>query len=378
MSTEAIKQEYVREKVPFEKVTFGKLQPKSFQKELMTRVDEYFEKNGISKNANSEMVTKTILILAGWMGTYLLILSNAINPIGMLILALCHGFFTAMIGLNIGHDAIHGSYTKNQKLNKWIGVFFNLVGANDYVWSISHNIVHHTYTNIPHHDEDIHQVPILRMEPTQKVWWIHKFQHIYCFLLYCFASLSWVFVKDYIKFFQHQLGGHYRKTFPRKEIIRLFFYKAIYYTLFLVIPLVVIDLAWYWILVGFVAAHFVEGLTMAVIFMLAHVIEGTSFPEPGLKGRIDMPWADFQMYTTADFAIKNKVVNYLFGGLNFQVEHHLFPKVCHVHYPKIAPIVKQTAQEFNLPYLEHGTFFGAIASHVRVLKKFGNPEKYAS
>ncbi len=374
MNTVVEKQEYFREKIPFQKVTFEKLQVKSFQKDVMDRVDQYFKTNNISKNANSEMVLKTILILSGWMGTYFLILSNMISPVGMLLLALFHGFFTAMIGLNIGHDAIHGSYTKNSKLNKRIGIFFNLVGANDYVWSISHNIVHHTYTNIPHHDEDLNQPPILRMEPTQKLWWIHRFQHIYAFALYCFASISWVFVKDYVKFFQHQLGGHYRKTFPRNEMFRLFFYKAIYYTMFLVIPLLVIELPWYWILMGFVLAHFVEGFTMAVIFMLAHVVEGTAFPEPK-EGRIDMPWADFQMYTTADFAIKNPVVNYLFGGLNFQVEHHLFPKVCHVHYPKIAPIVKQTAKDHGLPYLEHETFFGAIASHTRVLKKFGSAPK---
>ena len=358
---------------PQEKVTFEKLQDDGFQKDVKRRVDEYFATNNLSKNANFEMVFKTLFILGGWMGTYALIITNTVTPMGMLVLALIHGFFTAMIGLNIGHDAIHGSYTSNPNVNKRIGLFFNLVGANDYVWSISHNIVHHTYTNIPHHDEDIKQPPVLRIEPTQDLWWIHRFQHIYAFLLYSFASISWVFVKDYVKFFQHQLGGHYRKTFPRKEIFRLFFYKAIYYTTFLVVPLILVDLPWYFILLGFIAAHLVEGFTMAIIFMLAHIIEGTEYPEPNENGRIELPWADFQMHTTANFAIKNPVVNYLFGGLNFQVEHHLFPKVCHVHYPKIAGIVKETAKDHGLPYLEHKTFFGAIASHTRVLKKFGSP-----
>lgn len=319
------------------------------------------------------MVIKTIIILLVWMGSYFLILSNLVSPWAMLLLALLHGFSAAMIGFNIGHDAIHGSYTKNPVLNKRLGLCFNLVGANDYVWNISHNIVHHTYTNIPHHDEDIHLIPILRMEPTQEFKPIHRYQHLYAFFLYGLASLSWVFIKDYVKFFQHQLGGHYRKTFPRKEIIRLFFYKALYYTLFLVIPLIVIELPWYWIVFGFLAAHFLEGFTLAIIFMLAHIIEGTSFPEPGPDGKVDMPWADMQMHTTANFASKNPVVNYLFGGLNFQIEHHLFPKVCHIHYSKISEIVKQTAKDHNLPYLEYKTFFGAIASHTRVLKQFGHP-----
>jgi linoleoyl-CoA desaturase len=211
------------------------------------------------------------------------------------------------------------------------------------------------------------------MEPTQELKPIHRYQHIYAFFLYGLASLSWVFIKDYVKFFQHQLGGHYRKTFPRKEIFRLFIYKAIYYTLFLVIPLLVVELPWYWIIFGFLAAHFLEGFTLAIIFMLAHIIEGTSFPEPGPDGKVNMPWADMQMHTTANFAIKNPVVNYLFGGLNFQVEHHLFPKVCHIHYSKISKIVKQTAKDHNLPYLEYKTFFGAIASHTRLLRQFGHP-----
>jgi linoleoyl-CoA desaturase len=356
-------------------ISFAKPSSGSFYRDVTKRVDEYFKQRNISRNANAEMILKTVLILIGWVSTYLLILSGWISPPGMLTLALLHGFFAAMIGLNIAHDAIHGSYAKRPITNKRIGLMFNIVGANDYVWDISHNKVHHTYTNIPHHDEDINQPAILRMEHSQKLRWIHRYQHIYAFFLYGFASLSWVLVKDYVKFFQHQLGAHYRETFPTKEIVRLFSYKALYYALFLVVPFLVIDLAWYWILLGFVAAHFVEGLVLAVIFMLAHVVEGTSFPEPDENGEIDIPWAELQMITTSNFAIKNRLINYLFGGLNFQVEHHLFPKVCHVHYPKISKIVEQTAKDHNLPYLQHETFFGAIASHRRILREMGLPEK---
>jgi len=353
------------------KVKFDKLTPDSFQRDVKRRVDQYFSQNNISKNANSAMVIKTVVILLGWLGTYGLIISNLLAPWAMLVLALVHGLFAAMIGFNIGHDAVHGSYSSNSKINKALGIIFNLAGANDYVWNISHNIVHHTYTNIPEHDGDITQIPILRVEPTQERWWIHRFQYIYAFALYSLASLSWVFIKDYVKFFQKRIGGHERKTLPTYEIFRLFFFKAVYYTIFLVIPLVVIDLAWYWILLGFVAAHLVEGFTLAIVFMLAHIIEGTAYPEPKENGQVGMPWADMQLYTTANFAIRSKVINFMFGGLNFQVEHHLFPNICHIHYPKIAHIVKETAHEHGLPYLEFRTFTGAIASHVRMLKKFG-------
>ena len=366
--TEEATSDFVR---PLQKVNFKKLDEGGFHKDVRERVDQFFQSNNLSKNANSQMVLKTVLILIGWLTTYFLIIFNAVSPLAMLFLALFHGFCAAMIGFNIGHDAIHGSYTNKPSVNRKLGLIFNLVGANDYVWNISHNIVHHTFTNIPHHDEDISQVPILRMEPTQERWAIHRFQHIYAFFLYTLTSLTWVLRKDFVKFFQHQLGGHYRQSFPKDEMFRLFFYKFVYYTLFIVIPLIMVDLPWYTILAGFVAAHMVEGITLAIVFMLAHIIEGTEFPEPDENGNVNMPWADLQMHTTANFAIKNKVVNYLFGGLNFQVEHHLFPRVCHIHYPRIAPIVKQTALDHNLPYMEHKTFGGALASHIRVLKRFG-------
>ncbi|MDX1476395.1 MAG: acyl-CoA desaturase [Saprospiraceae bacterium] len=357
-----------------QKILFGREHQDSFLRDVRKRVDAYFQSRNIPKTANARMVVKTILILIGWIATYTFILSNLLPAYALLLLALCHGFLTAMIGLNIGHDAIHGSYSRRAGVNRKLGLFFNLIGANDYVWRISHNIVHHTYTNIPHHDEDINQPGVLRLERSQKLRRIHRFQHIYAFLVYGLASLSWVFVKDYVKMFQRQLGGHYRSSIPRKEIIRLFAYKALYYSVFLVVPLVVIHLPWYWILLGFMLAHFVEGFTLAIIFMLAHIIEGTAFPEPGPNGKLDMSWGDLQMHTTCNFAVRNPLVNYLFGGLNFQVEHHLFPNVCHIHYPRISEIVRQTSRAHNLPYLEKKTFFGAIASHRRMLKQLGTEE----
>ena len=359
---------------PRRKVTFNKFTEEGFQKDVNRRVDEFFANQAISKNANSQMIFKTAWILIGWIATYLLIMSNLISPIGMLLLALGHGFFTAMIGLNISHDAIHGSYTKCPKRNKRLGLSFNFIGVNDYVWNISHNIVHHTYTNIPNHDEDIEQVPILRLQPNQDLWKIHRFQYIYAFVLYSLSTFFWVLIKDYKKFFQRQLGGHFRKTFPKKEIFRLFFYKLLYYALFLALPIIVIDVAWYWVIFGFIMSHLLEGFLVSIIFMLAHIVEDTDFPEPSEEGKMNMPWADLQLHTTSNFAIRNRVVNYLFGGLNFQIEHHLFPKVCHVHYPKIADIVKETARDHGLPYLEQKTFFGAIGSHIRFLKKYGRPE----
>ena len=353
------------------RVIFERKQKESFQEDVNKRVNEYFDAKNLNKNANYVMKIKTAWIVVGWVGMYILLVTNVVAPPVMLLLAMCHGFLTAMIGINIGHDALHGSFSSNGKVNRLFGLSFNIIGANDYVWKISHNLVHHTFTNIPHHDEDIHPGDVLRIEPTQELKPFHRFQHVYAFFLYCLTSISWVVLKDYKKFFSHQLGAHYRETFPRKEIVRLITYKVIYYIIFLILPFVLIDLPWYYILMGMFMAHFVQGFTLSVIFMLAHIIEGTSFPEPDSEKRIDMPWADFQMHTTANFGMNNRILSYFFGGLNFQIEHHLFPQMCHVHYPQVSRIVKQTAADHNLPYINYPSFSSALKSHIRTLKRFG-------
>ncbi|MBL4624201.1 MAG: acyl-CoA desaturase [Flavobacteriales bacterium] len=323
------------------------------------------------------MIVKTISILFVFCLTYGLILSNVFVSSAWIILVLCaiHGFYTAQIGLNIGHDAVHGAFSSKIKVNKRMAMIFNIVGANDYVWSITHNILHHTFTNIPDHDDDLNQPAILRVSPDKKLMKIHRFQHIYVFFLYTLSSLSWVFVKDYVKFFSKNLGAEKNKVHPRKEYFRLFFYKAVYYTILLVIPMLVVDFAWYYILLGFYVAHVFEGLTLALVFHMAHLVEGTDFPVPTETGSVENSWAIHQMYTTADFSRKSPIANWLCGGLNFQVEHHLFPLICHVHYKHISPIVKQTAEEFGVPFIENKTFAGAIASHLRLLKRLGRQKQ---
>jgi len=355
------------------KITFDKSQSSEFYTTVKQRVNDYFVNNNLSRHANGAMVAKTVFILSGFVLTYVILLSNIFSPWWLFAIAGIHGFFTALIGLNIAHDAIHGAYSSNKTLNKVLGLLFNLVGANDYVWKITHNIVHHTYTNIPDHDDDIDQIPILRLNPNQDLWWIHRYQHIYGVFLYTLSSFSWVFMKDYKKFFAYNIGGHINRH-PRKEYYRLFLYKALYYILFVIIPFTVIELPWYQILAGFLFLHAVEGATLSFVFQLAHVVDGPEFPEPDENGFIDRSWAAHQMHTTADFARGNNLANFLFGGLNFQIEHHLFPKVCHIHYKKIAPIVQDTAMEFGLPYYDNPSYLGAVRSHLHELRIMGSPQ----
>lgn len=354
------------------KLRFVDHQGSEFFSTVKRRVDDYFKENNLSKNANASMIGKTIFFMTSLVLFYGLILSNAFPLYLMLIFAILLGMTKAFIGFNVCHDAIHGAYSSKSAVNKGLSLVFNFIGANAYVWSITHNVVHHTYTNIPGHDEDIEVAPgLLRLSPEEQSTKMQKYQHFYAFFLYSLASLSWVFRKDYVKFFQKKIGSYDNSKHPKKEYFNLFFFKGLYYIIFIIIPLIVLDVTWWQFLIGFLLMHMAEGLVLGLVFQLAHVVEGTDFPYPNEKGNIEEAWAVHQMRTTANFARKSKIAEFLCGGLNMQVEHHLFPKVCHIHYRKLSEIVKATAEEFNVPYIEQPSFYSALKSHYKILKQMG-------
>ncbi|TAF34479.1 MAG: acyl-CoA desaturase [Cytophagales bacterium] len=347
---------------------------------LKSRVDAYFKDNHISKHANAAMVFKSVLFIGCLVGTYLLIMLGGYGLGTMYLLSLLLGASAALIGFNVCHDAIHGSYSSKAWINNALSYVFDLIGASAYVWSVSHNTVHHTYTNIPEHDEDLDVAPgLIRVSVHERVKPIMRYQHFYAFPLYGLASLSWVFRKDFKKFFQPAIG-HVPMKRTLSSYFRLFFFKFLYYTLFIVFPLVFLDITWWQFLIGFVSMHMLEGLILGLVFQLAHVVEGVDFPEPNAEGNIEEAWALHQMQTTANFATDSFWANFFCGGLNMQIEHHLFPKICHIHYTKLQKIVQQTAQEFGVPYVNNPTFMGALASHYRMLYNMGKGalEKQAS
>ena len=354
-----------------QKVKFINVNKSTFFATVRQRVEVYFKEENVSKNANALMWVKTAFYLTGFFSLYLLILSGWFGLGVMVGMALLLGAFAAFIGFNICHDAIHGSFSKNSTVNKSLGYLFYLIGANPYLWNITHNIVHHTYTNIPGHDEDIEVAPgLIRLDESERVNKVQRYQHLYAFWLYGFASLSWVLRKDYVKFFQKQIGQHSAKH-PKQEYFNLFFFKFLHYFLFIGVPMLALDMTWWQAAIGFLVMHMAEGAVMGLVFQLAHVVEGIDFPTPNEEGNVEEAWAAHQMRTTANFAPKSAVASFLLGGLNRQIEHHLFPKVCHVHYPEIAVIVKKTAAEFDLPYMESPTLFTAIRSHYRLLRRLG-------
>lgn len=353
------------------KVRFINTNQSTFYMTVRKRVDAYFTENNISIHANGAMWFKAAFFLTGLTVLYSSILFASLSLPVLLLLAILLGVFGAFVGFNICHDAIHNAFSGNARVNQIFSFVFNLIGASPYVWNICHNIVHHTYTNIAGHDEDIDVAPgLIRFSDTETVNKLQCYQHFYAFALYSFSMLSWVFRKDYKKFFQHKIGAH-RVIHPRIEYFRLFFYKAIYYFLFIALPLLVMPITWGQFLIGFLAMQLAQGLVLGLVFQLAHVVEGTDFPIPNDEGNMEEAWAAHQMRTTANFAGGSKMAAFLCGGLNRQIEHHLFPKICHIHYPAIGKIVKETAEEFNLPYIESITFVSALQSHYRTLRRLG-------
>ncbi len=346
----------------------------SFSKELKENVNNYFKQKGISTYATPGMYVKTLFCIAFEAGLYyLLVFGGFSTPINYLLWFLI-GISISLITLNVGHDAIHGAYSDKKWVNTLFSMTFNFNGASSYMWSKMHNVAHHTHTNIDGHDQDIESVPFVRMNPHKPRKAYNKYQHIYGMILYGFATIAWVFIKDYKKFFSNDVGNHSGEKHPAKEYFLLFFYKAIYYTLFIVLPIMFIEQPLVHTILGFVLMHLVAGYWLAIIFMLAHTVDDATFPKPNEENYIENSWTIHQLYTTANFSVQNPVAGFLSGGLNLQVEHHLFPNICTAHYRKISGIVKETAKAHNLPYIEYPTFWSALKSHLRFLKRLGRTD----
>ncbi|SMO51523.1 fatty acid desaturase family protein [Fodinibius sediminis] len=355
------------------RISFKSKERKGFARELKHEVNSYFRENNISKHADHRMVLKTVVLLTLYFGSYGLIISNSFGLWGMAFLCFVMGIGMAGIGFSVSHDALHGAYSSNKYINQFLGYTFDLLGANGYIWKITHNIIHHTYTNIYEHDEDLEVAEFIRLSPNAEHKPIHRIQHILAFIAYGFATLFWVFIKDYKYFFQSSLGPYEDKSHPLSEWVTLILTKLIYYGYILVLPYMLLPVTWWQIAIGFFILHFTAGIILGVVFQLAHVVEGTEHPTENEEGNIENTWMIHQLETTSDFAHENKLLCWYIGGLNYQIEHHLFPKVCSIHYPAISSIVRSMAEKYDIPYNYHPTLGAAIASHYHTLQQFGRP-----
>ncbi len=351
------------------KVTFNN-KNKVFFNALKANVDQYFTDNNIKKTGNWKLYLKSVVLIPAAILIYLSLLLLPLNLFTGILLSGLFGFTLASIGFNIMHDACHGSFSTRKWVNDLFGLSMNALGGNAFLWKLKHNIVHHTYTNIDGIDDDINNMPFMRECSTQPWKPIHRYQQFYMFFLYGFTSLFLLFITDYIKYVTRKVYTTPLKPMDLREHLTFWISKLLYIAITIVIPILV--LGWQPWLLGFLVMHFVLGLTLAVVFQLAHVVEHAEFEVAGIEPKkIENEWAIHQVKTTANFAANNKFLSWLVGGLNFQIEHHLFPRISHIHYPAISKIVQQTCRQFDLQYIYFPTLGSAVASHYRVMKQLG-------
>ena len=348
---------------------FPKLQV-SFHSELKRKIAAYFNQKGRSTTGNFKLYFKAIILVSGLIALYTHLVF--FTPVTALAIIECIilGCVIAAVGFNVMHDGAHGSFSRYKWINSLASNFANFLGASQHMWKMKHNVIHHTYTNIHGIDDDIEARPLLRLCEEQPRYKIHKYQHYYFGFAYSLLYIYWIFVTDYKKYFSGRIGSTQLRKMTLQEHIYFWFYKIAHAAIFVVIPIALVGfLPW---LIGFLSMGMVAGLVLSIVFQLAHTVEHTHFPLPDeATGKMEDEWAIHQVKTTANFATRNKLVSWLVGGLNFQIEHHLFPKISHVHYPEISKIIRQVCEEYGIKYIEYPKVRYAVASHISFLKQMG-------
>lgn len=345
-----------------------------FFNSVKNAVDEYFLTHKLKKTGNRSLYIKALLFIPLVILMYIFFLFGNYSPIAGAVLCILFGLCLSIIAMNVMHDACHGSFSEKKWVNSLMGLTMNALGSNAFLWKIKHNILHHTYTNIDGIDNDIAVWPILRQSPVQKWKPMHRYQFLYMFPLYGISTIVWMFVDDFVKYFSKKISSTTINKISLKEHFLFWISKIFYFIFYMIIPAWI--LGWQNWLIGFLIVHFTMGLCLTIVFQLAHLVPNTHF-EPAEKeiNQIKSEWAIHEVITTSNFATKNKIISWLLGGLNFQIEHHLFPRISHIHYPAISSIVKKECNSYELPYNYYPTLIEAFFSHVRFMKELGEKTK---
>jgi linoleoyl-CoA desaturase len=348
-------------------------QQQSFAAAVRKNVQEYFKANGISPKANGAVVFQTLSMLGLYIAPFVLLVVLPLPWWIAIFLPIIAGIGLAGIGMCVMHGGAHEAISRHKWLNAALGGTMNILGNSMYTWKVKHNMLHHTYTNITGMDDDLTLGGPLRLSEHTPLHKIHRFQYIHGFFLYCLLTITmlvneFTWLRDFRKkgILEKQNVGY------SMMLAKVIVIKVLYAAVIIGLPIWLSDYAWWQVVLAWMVMHFTGGFIMGVVFQLAHIVEGLEQPIPTAEGTIHNDWVVHEMHTTADFAPKNKLLNWYIGGLNFQIEHHLFPNICHVHYPKIAPIVAATARAYGVPYVLKPTLWQALLSHARKLKELGS------
>jgi linoleoyl-CoA desaturase len=345
-----------------------------FFTEVRARSEKMFEANGKTRFGGRALYWKTGFWLGIYWVFYALILAGWLSFPFSLLLWMAFGFSMLLISLNIGHDASHGSFSPNKHVNRIFAYVFELIGTSSYLWGIMHNKAHHGYVNLHANDVAIQTEPMLRLSEEAPLYPWHRFQHLYGFGLYSISTLFWVLLKDFKFISKPRIGPFETRPHPWQQIVSLVIFKLLYFGYIVFIPCWVAGIPIGHVLLGFLVMHLTMGITLGLTFQTTHAVEETLPPRWRQFGVIDNPWAIHILESTSDFNTQSRMLNFLFGGLNTHVAHHLFPQYAHVHYPAISKIIREVAAEQGLPYVENKSMWVAAWSHIKYLKYLGNKE----
>ena len=356
------------------RITFGA--GDGFHSLLRARVHDHFEATGQERRDAPAMVVKSALILGWFVLTYGLLVFQVRHWPGAVALSVGLGLAIAAIGFNIQHDGGHGAYSRHRWINRAAAMTLDLLGGSSLIWAHKHNGLHHTFTNISGHYDDINLGMVGRLSPHQPHRWLHRWQHLYLWPLYGMLPIKWQFFDDFADLASRGRGDHSLPRLSPADWVVFLAGKAIFFSLAFVLPLQRHSFS---AVIGcYVVAAMVQGVVLSVVFQLAHCVEEADFPATDPTSPAMGPWADHQLATTVDFSRSNGLLSWLLGGLHFQVEHHLFPHICHVHYPSLSAIVEQTCRDCDVPFRSHRSFLSGVASHYRWLRRMGQEPAVAA
>jgi linoleoyl-CoA desaturase len=342
----------------------------AFYAELKRRVAAHLRATGRRERDCLEMYLKTAVVFSTFIASYLLLVFAAEAWWQAAPLAILLGLSVVAIGFNVMHDASHRAYSDRRWLNRLMSLSLDLVGGSSHFWRWKHVVFHHTFVNVFGYDTDINLAGLGRLTPHHPRAWIHRWQHLYVWVLYGAMVIKWHLYDDLRLALTGRMAEHQVPRPQGQELAIFLCGKLIFVLLAFALPL---SLHPFWVVAAVYAlAATVIGVVLGVVFQLAHCVERAEFPLDR-AGRIAKPWAVHQVETTVDFARDNHLASWLLGGLNFQIEHHLFPRVCHVNYPAIAAVVEKTCEEFGVRYHHNPTVFAALRSHYRWLRRLGAP-----
>ena len=349
---------------------------REFAYEVRKRVRAYFKDNNKSIYGNLNMYLKSVVILGVYLVPLIILLTMSVSPWMALVLAIIMGIGEAGVGMSIMHDGVHHAYSSKKWVNDLASSSMFLLGSNIFNWKIQHNIKHHTFTNIFNYDPDISNLKIIRLCQYGPLKKYHRYQHIYAFPLYGLMTFARLFGEIGVLLEYNKKGiTKEQNVNPTWQLVKLIAIKIIYFAVIIGLPLYFTDFTFWQILIGFIALHVTAGMIMSTVFQMAHVVEGTHQLLADEDQQIKNDWLVHQLNTTSDFGRKNGLFSWYIGGLDFQIEHHIFQNICHVHYPAIAGIIKSTAEEYGFTYNLKPNVFSALASHFRRLKELGNVTK---